>query len=36
VLLVVAKSRLGAPMFSASLHEFKQDQEWLTTNAKPN
>jgi uncharacterized membrane protein YqjE len=36
VLFVLAKSRLGAPMFSASLHEFKQDQEWLTTNAKPN
>ena len=36
VLLVVAKARLGAPMFADSLHELKQDQEWLTTNAKPN
>ncbi len=36
VLLLVAKSRLGAPMFAASLHELKQDQEWLKTNAKPN
>lgn len=36
VLLIIAKSRLGTPMFSASLHELKHDQEWLKTNAKPN
>ena len=36
VLLLVARSRLGVPMFSASLDELKQDQEWLKTNAKPN
>ena len=36
VLLLVAKARLGTPMFAASLHELKQDQEWLKTNAKPN
>ena len=36
VLLLVAKARLGVPMFSASLDELKQDQEWLKTNAKPN
>lgn len=35
-LVLVAKSRLGVPMFSASLDELKQDQEWLKTNAKPN
>ena len=36
VLLLIAKSRLGVPMFSASLDELKQDQEWLKTNANPN
>ena len=36
VLLLVAKSRLGVPMFAASLEELKHDQEWLKTNAKPN
>ena len=36
VLLLITKSRLGVPMFSASLDELKQDQEWLKTNAKPN
>ena len=35
-LLLIAKSRLGVPVFSASLDELKQDQEWLKTNAKPN
>ena len=35
-LVLVAKSRLGVPMFSASLDELKHDQEWLKTNAKPN
>lgn len=36
VLVLVAKSRLGVPMFSASLDELKQDQAWLTSNAKLN
>ena len=36
VLLLLAKARLGTPMFAASLHELQQDQEWLKTNAKPN
>ena len=36
VVLLIAKSRLGVPVFSASLDELKQDQEWLKTNAKPN
>lgn len=36
VLLLIAKSRLATPMFSATLGEFKQDQEWLKTNTKPN
>ena len=35
-LVLAAKSRLGVPMFSASLDELKQDQEWLKTIAKPN
>ncbi len=35
-LLLVAKNRLGAPMFAASLEELKHDQEWLKTNAKLN
>lgn len=35
-LLLIAKSRLGTPMFAASLEEFKHDQEWLKNNAKPN
>ena len=36
VLLLLAKSRLRTPMFSATLDELKQDQEWLKTNAKLN
>ena len=36
VLLLLAKARLGTPMFSASLDELKHDQEWLKNNAKPN
>ena len=30
----IAKSKLTAPMFSASLEELKKDQEWLKTTAK--
>ncbi len=36
VLLLLAKARLRTPMFSATLDELKQDQEWLRTNAKLN
>ena len=35
-LLLMAKARLGTPMFSVSLDELKHDQEWLKNNAKPN
>jgi uncharacterized membrane protein YqjE len=36
VLLLIAKARLGVPMFAASLEELKHDQEWLKNSAKPN
>lgn len=36
VLLLIAKSRLGVPLFPITLEELKKDQEWLKTNAKPN
>jgi uncharacterized membrane protein YqjE len=36
VLLLVAKVRLGQPLFPITLEELKKDQEWLKTNAKPN
>lgn len=36
VMVLVAKARLGAPVFSATLDELKHDQEWLKTNAKLN
>ena len=36
VLLLIAKARLRTPMFSATLDELKQDQEWLKTNARLN
>jgi uncharacterized membrane protein YqjE len=32
----IAKTKLSASMFTASLNELKKDQEWLKTNAKPN
>jgi len=35
-LLLIAKARFKTPVFSATLDEFKQDQKWLKTNAKPN
>lgn len=35
-LILVAKAKLRMPMFSATLDEIKQDQEWLKTNAKLN
>ncbi|MEI9896379.1 MAG: phage holin family protein [Chthoniobacter sp.] len=36
LLLLIAKVRLGAPLFPLTLEELKKDQEWLKTNAKPN
>ena len=36
VLLRIAKTRLGVPLFAASIEELKQDQQWLKTSAKPN
>jgi len=27
----MAKSRLGAPMFTTTLHEFRKDKEWLSS-----
>jgi uncharacterized membrane protein YqjE len=36
VLFFIAKAKLSAPMFAATLGELKKDQEWLRTNAKPN
>lgn len=35
-LALVAKTRLSRRMFAATLDEFKNDQEWLTTRANPN
>ncbi len=35
-LLIVARSRIAQPMFSASLEQLRQDQEWIKPNAKPN
>jgi len=36
VLLLIAKARLGAPLFPLTLDEFQKDQEWLKTQIKPN
>ena len=36
LLLLIAKTRLGVPLFPLTLAELKKDQEWLKTNAKPN
>jgi uncharacterized membrane protein YqjE len=35
-LLLVAKMKLGEPMFAATLDELKKDQQWLKTPANPN
>jgi uncharacterized membrane protein YqjE len=32
----IAKVKLSAPMFTASLNELKKDQEWLKTSTKQN
>lgn len=34
VLALIAKAKLSAPMFAASLDELKKDQEWLKTITK--
>jgi uncharacterized membrane protein YqjE len=34
LLLLIAKVRLGVPLFPLTLEELKKDQEWLKTNAK--
>lgn len=34
--VLFARSRFVAPMFSATLSEFKKDQEWLATPARPS
>jgi len=36
LLVLIAKTRLGVPLFPLTLEELKKDQEWLKTNAKPN
>ncbi len=36
LLLLIARWRLGMPLFPLTLEELKKDQEWLKTNAKPN
>jgi uncharacterized membrane protein YqjE len=35
-LLIIARIKLGTPLFPLTLEELKKDQEWLKTNAKPN
>jgi uncharacterized membrane protein YqjE len=35
-LLFAAKVKLAKPVFAATLDEFRKDQAWLTTSAKPN
>jgi uncharacterized membrane protein YqjE len=36
LLIFIAKSKLGTPLFPLTLDELKKDQEWLKTIAKPN
>jgi uncharacterized membrane protein YqjE len=36
VLVLIARARLGAPLFPITLEELQKDQEWLKTHAKPN
>lgn len=36
VLLLVARAKLGTPLFPLTLDELKKDQEWLRTTTKPN
>lgn len=36
LLLIIARSRLGTPLFPLTLDELKKDQEWLRTTTKLN
>jgi uncharacterized membrane protein YqjE len=36
ILMLVAKGRLGTPLFPLTLDELKKDQEWLKTTTKRN
>ena len=36
VLLLIARAKLGTPLFPLTLDELKKDQEWLRTTTKPN
>ena len=36
LLLIIARIKLGAPLFPLTLEELKKDQEWLKTIAKPH
>jgi len=33
---VIVRKKFPRPVFGATLNEFKKDQEWLTTQTKPN
>jgi len=35
-LVLIARVKLGMPLFPLTLEELKKDQQWLKTNAKPN
>ena len=34
--LLFAKKRIGEPMFTATIHEFRKDQQWLTPHENVN
>jgi uncharacterized membrane protein YqjE len=34
IVILIARARLGAPLFPLTFEELKKDQEWLKTNAK--
>jgi uncharacterized membrane protein YqjE len=36
VLVLLAKARLGTPLFPLTLDELRKDQEWLKSTKKPN
>lgn len=36
VLVIIAKTMLGKPLFPLTLDEFKKDQEWLTKTTNPH
>jgi uncharacterized membrane protein YqjE len=35
-LVFIARAKLSTPMFTATLEEFKKDNQWLTTSARPS